>query len=100
MKKIEFKIKEYTIETGSELKNLRHCLNMKRREMAEFCKCSKSYIEKLERGDRFITNASQEFRNKVEKLAKIGIAYERTKEIKENKKSILQKIKSWFKLKK
>ena len=93
MKKIEFKIKEYTIETGSQLKNLRTCLNMKRREMAEFCKCSKSYIEKLERGDRFMTNASQEFRNKVEKLAKIGIAYERTKKIKENKKSILQKNK-------
>lgn len=88
---------KYTIETGSQLKNLRTCLNMKRREMAEFCKCSKSYIEKLERGDRSIFNASQEFRNKIEELAKIGIAFERTKEIEQPKKSFLQKIKEWFK---
>lgn len=97
MKKIEFRIKEYTIETGSQLKNLRTCLNMKRREMAEFCKCSKSYIEKLERGDRFIFNASPEFRNKIEELAIIGIAFERIKEIEQPKKSFLQKIKEWFK---
>lgn len=88
---------KYTIETGSQLKNLRTCLSMKRREMAEFCKCSKSYIEKLERGDRSIFNASPEFRNKIEELAKIGIAFERTKEIEPAKKSFLQKIKEWFK---
>lgn len=88
---------KYTIESGSQLKNLRTCLNMKRREMAEFCKCSKSYIEKLERGDRSIFNASTEFRDKIEELAKIGIALERTKEIATPKKSFLQKIKEWFK---
>lgn len=89
---------KYIIETGSQLRNLRNCLSMKRREVAEFCKCSKSYIEKLERGDRFIFNASPEFRNKIEELARMGIAFERIKEIEPPKKSFLQKIKEWFKL--
>ena len=89
--------KEYIIESGSQLRNLRNCLNMKRREVAEFCQCSKSYIEKLERGDRFIFNASPEFRNKIDKLAEIGKAYAKAKEF-EPKKSFLQKIKEWFKL--
>lgn len=85
----------YEILEGHQIKNIRAVLGLKRREVAEFCNCSKSYIDKLERGERQLCGASKEFRDKIDRLAKIAVAYARTRET-TAKKSLLQKIKEWF----